>query len=144
MKLKFIDTNSTFYPQAVAIRIDSFFIGLPNAIELINDVYEKKAIHIIYLEEENILGTGRLHLKNDKAIISQMAIHKGYRKQGIGSSILQALIKKAEILQVSKIELSARETALEFYKKYGFETFGELYPSKKTGIIHQKMKKLLQ
>lgn len=37
------------------------------------------------------------------------------------------------------IELNARETAINFYKKMGFEIIGDKYSSQKTGIIHQKM-----
>lgn len=144
MNLTFITTKDILYKAAVDIRIDSFFLGMPNAVTLINDKYEKKAIHIVCLKDNNVLGTGRLHLEEKTAIISQMAIHKNYQKQGIGSSIFLALIERAKTFNISEIELSARKTALEFYEKYGFKTFGELYPSKKTGILHQKMLKTIR
>ena len=40
---------------------------------------------------------------------------------------------------MNTIKLSARETAIPFYARYGFKSVGEQYPSKKTGIIHQQM-----
>ncbi len=139
MILKYINIKDEFYKKAVAIRIDSFFKDMPNVNELINDADEKNSIHIVRFHKNTVLGTGRLTLNSDIAIISQMAIHQTYRNQGIGSEILKALIDKSKLLKAVSIELSARETAISFYRKHGFEPFGELYPSKKTGIIHQKM-----
>ncbi len=140
MGLQFITSESQFYQEAINIRIEAFFNKFDNALNLINDPLEKESIQIIYIEKGNILGTGRLNIASKKAIISQMAIRYTYKNKGIGSTILKALIDTSKQLNVTEIELSARETAIQFYRKFGFETFGRLYPSKKTGIIHQKMK----
>ena len=68
-----------------------------------------------------------------------MAIKKENQRNGIGRKILIELILKCKKIGDGKIELSARETALEFYSKNGFKAFGNKYPSAKTKIIHQKM-----
>jgi len=60
----------------------------------------------------------------------------------IGSEILDELLVKCQHIGLEIIELSARETAINFYKKKGFKVTGEKYPSHKTGIIHQKMIKI--
>ncbi len=82
---------------------------------------------------------GRLNIEDNTSIISQMAIDSNFQKQGIGAKILKELIRYSKTKGISKIELSARETALGFYEKFNFKGFGEKYPSLKTGIIHQKM-----
>ena len=140
MKIIQTQLNTPFYNQAIDIRIECFFKGFENALELINDDFEKEAIHLICIEKENkVVGTGRLHFIKDKGIISQMAIAPKNQKQGIGGYILRGLIEICKEKEIKKIELSARETALDFYKKFGFIAFNEKYPSKKTGIIHQNM-----
>jgi len=68
-----------------------------------------------------------------------MAIEKSFQTHGIGTKIIKELIRYSKTKNVSKIELSARETAIAFYKKFNFLTLGNKYPSKKTGIIHQQM-----
>lgn len=141
MDLKFINTEDKRYTEAVTIRINSFFKGMQNTIDLIQDIHEANSIHIICIENEKVLGTGRLTIKTNKAIISQMAIRQKYRNKGIGSLILKALIEKSKALEATSIELSARKTAVDFYKKHNFEPTGNFYPSKKTGIIHQKMQR---
>lgn len=139
-KLKYINTTDELYTQAKQIRIACFFEGMDNVEELINDKFETNGIHVVYLDEkQQVVGTGRIHMEESTGIISQMAIKKENQRSGIGRKILNELILKCKTLGVEKIELSARETALEFYSKVGFKTFGNEYPSTKTGIIHQKI-----
>ena len=139
-KLLYIDTKSEFYTKAKAIRIECFFEGMSNADELINDKYEAEGVHLICLgEDKTVLGTGRLNVENSKGIISQMAVKPTHQNLGIGTKILEELLIKCRDMGLETIELSARETAINFYKKRGFKVTGEKYASRKTGIIHQKM-----
>lgn len=139
MKFIYVDTESAYYKEAVTIRKERFFKGMENSSSLINDALETKGIHLVCLYKDEVVGAGRLNIEGEKGIISQMAIKTGYQRQGIGASILKVLIQYSKEKQAHRIELSARETALEFYKKYGFVPIEDKYPSKKTGIIHQKM-----
>ncbi|MBC3760031.1 GNAT family N-acetyltransferase [Hyunsoonleella sp. SJ7] len=139
-ELKYISTTDKIYTQAKQVRIDCFFKGMDNADDLIKDKFEEIGIHIICLNgKQHVIGTGRIHITESVGIISQMAIKKENQRNGIGRKILQELIRKCKEIGVEKIELSARETALEFYSKNGFKALGNKYPSAKTGIIHQKM-----
>lgn len=138
-RLKYITVNSSLYDEAVLIRKNLFFDGMKNNLDLINDEFESKGIHLICLNDDEVIGTGRLNVENEISIISQMAIKTTYQKQGVGAKILNELIKLSKENKILKIQLSARETAINFYEKYNFIAFGDKYPSKKTGIIHQKM-----
>jgi len=140
MQLTQTQLNTNTYQQAVNIRIECFFKNFANAHQLINDPFEKEAIHLVCVDNESkVVGTGRLHFVKNTGIISQMAIAPKNQKQGIGKLILKELIKICHEKEIQEIELSARETALAFYKKFGFTPFNEKYPSKKTGIVHQDM-----
>ena len=138
--LNYIDLGHPFYLDAVAIRIECFFKGMDNAAILIQDSHEADGIHLIYVnQDQQVLGTGRLNIQDNTGIISQMAIRPKHQQMGIGKVILEELYEKAKLLGVNAIKLSARETAIPFYARYGFKSVGEQYPSKKTGIIHQQM-----
>ena len=140
MQFIYITPKDLNYQKARAIRKKCFFDGMPNADELLDDFYEHVAWHLVYLnKEEEVVGTGRLHLEDGKAIISQMAIHPDFQNHGIGGKILDQLIIKSEKLNVDQILLSARITAQAFYLKKGFHEIGEIYASKKTGIKHINM-----
>jgi len=140
MKLEYVSQDSQSYKKAVQIRIDCFFSELDNSLQLINDSLEDSAYHIVCRSDSGlVVGTGRLNIENSIGIVSQMAIDLQYRKQGIGKMILLALIEKCKEEGLLSIELSARKSAIEFYKKVGFYIIGEEYSSQKTGVLHHKM-----
>ena len=137
--LNYIDLGHPFYLDAVATE-PSAFLREWNAVFLIQDSHEADGIHLIYVnQDQQVLGTGRLNIQDITGIISQMAISPKHQQMGIGKAILEELYEKAKLLGVNAIKLSARETAIPFYTRYGFKAVGEQYPSKKTGIIHQQM-----
>lgn len=137
--LKYITRKSSFYNEAVSIREELFFKNMKNSNELINDNFESAGIHLICLEKDEVIGTGRLNVENGLGIISQMAIKSAYQKQGVGAKILKELVTYSKEKGIVDIKLNARETAIAFYKKFNFVVYGDTYPSKKTGIIHQQM-----
>ncbi len=137
--IKKIKVNTAEYDQAVALRIDLFFSDFENPESMINDKHESHATHVAYLRDDQVIGTGRLHLTDDRAVISQMAIDPSYQRQGIGSAILMDLINRSQNNNMSEIRLSARITALSFYENHDFVATGDHYPSQKTGVIHQEM-----
>ena len=142
LKLKYINRGNYLYEKAVGIRIACFFEGMVNGDNLIDDEYEENGYHLICLNEDGkVLGTGRLNIENSKGIISQMAVDPTNQNKGVGRFVLLEFLQKCKEHKLSVIELSARETAIEFYKKFGFKIIGEKYPSKKTGIMHQRMLK---
>ena len=73
--------------------------------------------------------------------IHQMVVEPSYQKKGFGKTIMQALIDKATTEQAQAIILEARTTAIDFYRKFGFEVVSREYPSKKTGVLHVTMLK---
>lgn len=139
MDYRFVQVGSEDYKQGLLVREALFFKGFKNAQELLNDDYEQKSIHLVALSNEKVIGTGRLTIIKKTAIISQMTVLPNFQRQQIGKQILLLLMEKSKSVNCNSIELSARITALEFYKKYGFLPVGEIYPSKKTGVLHQKM-----
>lgn len=139
MKLEFINIKSSFYQEAVAIRTKLFFDNIKNSSALIDDEFEAKSIHLVSLNEDKVVGTGRLNIENKVGTISQMAIKENFQNKGIGREILKVLIEKSNNYKTTEIKLGARETAIPFYEKFGFIVIGQKYPSKKTGISHQQM-----
>ena len=140
MKAQFVEFDSSLYEDALRVRVEAFFEGMPNALELIQDKFENTNSYFLVIVNNNkVVATGRLHLSEFVGVVSQMAISKNYQKQGYGSAVLKELIVKAKSLNCASVNLSARETAVLFYKKHGFVTVGKKYPSLKTGIRHIEM-----
>lgn len=88
-----------------------------------------------------VLGVGRLHFSTiGEARIRYMGVATEYRRQGIGTRILNALEEKALALGAARIVLNARETALGFYRKHGYVATGA-GPMLFDRIAHIKMEK---
>lgn len=139
MEFKFVAIDSKEYQEGILVREKLFFKDFPNAQMLLNDGYEQNSIHLVAVDNDQVIGTGRLTILKSIALISQMTVLPNWQRKSVGAKLLQLLIKEAESMKVSVIELSSRITAQEFYRKHGFIPVGEVYPSVKTGVLHQKM-----
>lgn len=139
MKILEVKLGSEIYYKGVQLRRLLFFQEFENWEILINDIHEKNSVHLVAWENDTLIGTGRITFQENQAIISQMTVQPGMQKTGVGSKILNAIVQIAKKNNASSIKLSARETAIAFYKKHQFQPVGETYPSAKTGVIHQQM-----
>ena len=106
------------------------------------DELEDGAFHIMVCENDGtVVGVGRLHFNSEsESQIRYMAVEDSYRGRGIGKIVLSKLEEAAKSGGAGQIELNARETAVQFYEKAGYqvmESAHTLFGS----IKHFKMRK---
>lgn len=91
------------------------------------DEWENRADHLTARDEEGrLLGVGRLHLNNPgEAQIRYMATEEGCRGRGVGTALYRRLEALAANHHARHITLNARESAVGFYQKCGFEITGD-------------------
>lgn len=79
--------------------------------------------HVMALEKnDNCLGVARLHLINsEQAQIRYMAVMPQTRNKGVGTQLLHYLEDLATTKGVRSIILQARENAIPFYLKNGYQ-----------------------
>jgi N-acetylglutamate synthase-like GNAT family acetyltransferase len=79
--------------------------------------------HFAYFNAANeILGVGRLDILNSKkAQIRFMAVAADLQKTGVGRQLMQQMENIAKAAGIQVIDLHAREQAMEFYKKIGYQ-----------------------
>jgi len=107
--------------------------GVPLALEW--DGLDSACIHLIaYVDEQTAVGTGRL-LRDGH--IGRMAVLRPWRRRGIGSRLLQALIEIAQQRGMPRCALNAQTHALAFYKRHGFVAEGSEFDD--AGIAHRHM-----
>ena len=89
------------------------------------------------------LACGRLHLTAlGEAQLRYMAVDERARGCGYGGRILEALGAEARGRGASKIVLNARDNAVAFYRKRGYDVIGDAETL--FGVIsHVRMEKLL-
>jgi predicted GNAT family N-acyltransferase len=105
------------------------------------DEFDEIAWHAIATENNQTVGTGRLIINGHIAKIGRMAIQSSRRNQGIGKSILNALIQTAKEKGAQECILHAQTHAIAFYAKADFEPHGPIFDE--AGIPHVEMRLIL-
>ena len=139
VKYEFIDKESKLYDSAIDLRYREFYETSNRAKEAIFDEFEDKSIRIVAYIDDKVIGHARLFIHDSSGEITQVVVDHEYRGMKIGLGIMSRLIEKAKELKIKYITLDARVYAIEFYKRFGFETKGEEYISLKTGMPIIKM-----
>jgi len=90
--------------------------------EKIDQIIEKSRNDKTYkiigsIENNELIGIIIYKVKDNKNIIEYFGIEKGYRRKGMGSKLINEIIKNTT---VDYIEAETDEDAVEFYRKYGF------------------------
>ena len=119
----------------------------PLGLSIYNDdlSYEEEAIIIAIKDCDRMIGTGIMVPENNgTATIRFICVDNELQKGGVGSLILAELEKRARGRSLTEIVMDARVSALEFYKKFDYQPYGEEYLMESAPIPHIKMKKKLQ
>ncbi len=99
------------------------------------DEWDARAWHLLALDEkDNSLGTARICANGQ---IGRMAVFRQYRRQGIGSALLNQAIKLARTRQLSPIFVHAQTAVEPFYNQFGFIPVGKEFIE--AGIPHIEM-----
>ena len=90
------------------------------------DSQEQYAIHRMIINEQgDVLAVGRLEKVTEyQGQIRFMAVDENYQGQGLGQQIIKALEQQASQLGMHEISLNARDHAMGFYQKLGYENQG--------------------
>jgi len=133
-------TNWKEDKQALSLVRKSVFIKEQNVPETLEwDEFDEQCVHILVTDSKNKpIACGRI--KPD-GHIGRMAVLKAYRKMGIGTAILKALLKSASEQNIASVFLHAQITAIVFYEKLGFKTSSKEFMD--ANIPHKTMQKQL-
>ncbi|WP_305463861.1 GNAT family N-acetyltransferase [Photobacterium leiognathi] len=102
------------------------------------DDLDSEAVHVLVMDGEQPLGTGRILADGH---IGRIAIMKAARGQGLGAKVVQALVEYAQQQGYPRVDLGAQTHAVDFYRKLGFMPYGEEFME--ANIPHQAMEQML-
>ena len=124
-------------PAIKTVREEVFIREQHVPAELEWDEQDAEAIHVVaYNDNDQVIGTARLLADGH---IGRMAVLEPWRKNGVGSAMLEKLLLVAQQRNLSKVFLHAQTSAIGFYKHHGFRTLGEEFMD--AGIPHRYMEK---
>ncbi len=78
-------------------------------------------------------GDGEIQLRG-------MAVDAGQQGRGIGAALLVAGLERAAARGATAVWANARDSALDFYRRHGFEIVGDGFVTRDTGLPHHKIR----
>lgn len=133
IEIKTVDFNVHF-SEIKAIRTTVFIIEQKVPVELEWDEFDNDSTHILAYYNNKPVATARLLADGH---IGRMAVLKVFRNRHIGTKMLEYLLEIAQKNSNNKVQISAQEHAVEFYKKQGFNIISDVYMD--AGIPHYDM-----
>lgn len=150
--------------QALAVRFEVFVEEQGVSPEVERDAIDAdpRTLHVLAVSEEgDVLGTGRLvspHADSAHGAavgfgdmnpalphIGRLAVLKSARRTGAGKALMAELERQALAVYGAgkriRVELSAQDQALPFYRRLGYTTFGDAYLDE--GISHHDAFKIV-
>lgn len=96
-----------------------------NEVMFYNELENRKtSIFYVVLLDGRLVGYVGMWIIQDEGHILNLAVHPDYRRQGIGSILLETIFKKAREKGVRQFTLEVRASntiAQQFYKKFGLK-----------------------
>ena len=90
------------------------------------DKIDTVATHFVVYYDDTAVATCRVFEKDNSYILGRFAVLKDYRKKGIGRFLLSEVEKYVKSKGYNSLFLHSQLRAVEFYKKCGYNTFGEI------------------
>jgi len=104
-------------------------------LELEWDGLDDQCLHMLAEDRDgNPIGTGRLLPDGH---IGRMAVLREWRRRGVGSALLRALMEEGRKQGFETMILAAQVQAMPFYEKAGFVAEGDVFDD--AGIPHRNM-----
>jgi N-acetylglutamate synthase-like GNAT family acetyltransferase len=143
MQLKIIQHDTPEYDQMVKLRMEILRIPLGLTFTEEQLANEKDDILICAFENGEIIGCCVLTRHDtDMLQLRQMAVRQDIQAKGIGKTILEYAERTALENGYSILMMHARDTAVGFYQKCGYEISGDEFIE--VSIPHYQMEKRLK
>lgn len=132
-----------------ALRHEVFVLeqAVPDALE--RDEHDPVAEHVVAVDiTGRVVGTGRVYREGAQAYgdrdvghIGRVAVARVARGAGVGAALVRALEERAVALGCSAVVLGAQVPAVDFYRRLGYEPYGEVFDD--AGLEHRWMRRRL-
>jgi predicted GNAT family N-acyltransferase len=138
-----ITPGSPLYVEARDLRYDGLYRawGLPR--RLVDDTDGRTYVHFAALVDERLVGYARLHLEEGDCQAYQVVVREDVRGTGVGRILMEAAATRARAGGRTVIELDARDHAVGFYERLGYDVVGDEFLSGRTGTPHRHMRREL-
>ena len=126
--------------QAHAIRTKVFVNEQHVPVEEELDEFENSSRHYLAWLNGKAAGTARWRVTEKGIKLERFAVLKEFRKQGVGSALVEFVLKEITDqpgFKNKEIYLHSQLNAMPLYSKFGFRKIGNIF--EEAGIKHYKM-----
>jgi predicted GNAT family N-acyltransferase len=103
-----------------------------------NDAFEATASHYLATCDGIPCGAARWRVTDQGIKLERFAVLQDYRNRNVGAALLQLVLQDVQTAHAdSKVYLNAQLPAVNFYKRHGFVTEGDMFSE--CDIQHYKM-----
>lgn len=127
LKVEIVKTDITHIDEIMEIEKLSFTIPWSREALIEEITRNKFAVYLSARVSGKIVGYIGMWCVCDEGHITNIAIHPEFRRNGIGSALMQKLIEIAMKRNITSMTLEVRKSnhiAQNLYKKFGFEACG--------------------
>jgi predicted GNAT family N-acyltransferase len=136
-----VASTSSEVDEALELRRRVFVGQQGVTLDADRDGLDASAIHVVAVDDAQVIGTCRLVLDGGLARLGRMAVEDSVRGRGIGAAILAEAERQARTAGAERIRLHAQIAARSLYERGGFVVQGEEFMEE--GIPHLTMEKPL-
>lgn len=104
--------------------------------ELEWDEHDESSTHFFVTSGQQVVAVARLKADGQ---IGRMGVLPDYRRQDIGSKLLDFVLRLAASRNLAEVYLHAQTQAIRFYQQHGFIARGDIFYE--AGIAHREMLK---
>ncbi len=122
----------------IAVREEVFVVEQNVPVEIEIDGEDPSCRHVAALDGERFIGTARLM---PDGRIGRVAVLKEYRRKGVGSQLINALLEMARSSGCTESYLHGQMDSIAFYEQLGFVAEGGIFYE--ADIPHRTMRKPL-
>jgi len=78
------------------------------------------AVFLVCEMDGKVVGVIRGNYDGSRAIIHQLSVHPAYQRQGIGTNLVNQIIKRFQLMGGPTVSATVTEQSLPFWEKVGF------------------------
>ena len=127
--------------EALDLRRRVFSVEQGIRPEADQDGRDRDALHLIAVDHRTLVGTCRLVLVGEVAMLGRLAVEREGRRSGVGRAVLEGAERSARALGARRVALHAQLPVRGFYERSGYSPYGEVFEEE--GIAHVAMEKRL-
>lgn len=132
-------SDGTEVAEALELRRRVFYEEQGIRPEADLDGRDGQAMHVIAFEDGALVGTCRLIVAGEVAMLGRLAVEQPDRRRGVGRAVLDAAERSAREVGARRIALHAQLPVRGFYEDNGYAQHGEVFTEE--GIEHVAMEK---